>query len=197
MKKILALLLAGLMLFALAACGEDAKTDDGDKGGNGGDKTTASTAATKEDDSYVQALDDFMQGFYGLDVSKLDNAAPAGYLDQMFLEEAKRVAEMNYEDMVYVVGSDFTVVVKGATKTELSADAKAAIIEAFAQYEIEVEDVLTLNATIEFKTDSTTEEEPFDVKMAKVGGKWYVAEWMEYEGAYYEPSFKVMMMIGG
>lgn len=184
MKKLLALLLAVLMLFALAACGE--KDDDDDKKSGG-----------KNDNSYMKVVEDFVQGYFGVDPSKLDNAAPAGYMDEMLLEEAKRNAELNYENMEYMMGGDFTIAVKNAKTAELSKDAKKAIIEAFKEYDINAEDVMMLNADLEIKSESKTETEPGDVKLVKVGGKWYVAEWYEYEGMYYEPGFMVGTMIGG
>lgn len=185
MKKILALLLAVLMLFALAACGET-----GSNGGNGGNNQKGDTA-------YVQALSDFLLGYYGIDASKLDAAAPEGFLDEMFREEVKRVAALNYEDKTYELGGDFTVTLKDTAKKELSADAKTAIIAAFGQYEIVAEDVLTLTAQVEYNVGGNAQVQTEEYKMVKVGGKWYVAEWMEYEGQYYETTYKVGMMIGG
>ena len=189
MKKILALLLAMVMIFALAACGGD-DSNDGGNGGNGG-------GSQQGDDAYVQALSDFLQGYYGFDDAKLDAAAPAGFLDEMFQEEVKRVADLNYEDKSYEVGGDFTISLKETTKNELSGDAKAALIAVFGNYGIAAEDVLALTANVEYNVGGTAQAQTEEYKMVKVGGKWYVAEWIEYEGAYYEATYKVSMMISG
>lgn len=184
MKKLLALLLAVLMLFALAACGE--KDDDDDKKSGG-----------KNDNSYMKVVEDFVQGYFGVDPSKLDNAAPAGYMDEMFLEEAKRNAELNYQGLEYMVGENATVTVKESKPVDLSADAKKSIKAAFSEYQINAEDVMLLNVTIEIKGSDDTQTDNDEVKLVKVGGKWYVAEWYEYEGMYYEAGFMIGTMIGG
>ena len=194
MKKILALLLAVLMLFALAACGEDSKSGDGDKGGNGGDKTTAS----KEDTSYESALKDFMQGFFGFDTDKLNNSAPAIVLDEGTLYEAKWAAENNnYEEMYYLIGGDFTMEVTKIVKGELSDSDKALVIAKYGEMSMNAQDAVVLTVTVKFEGNGVTEEQNLDAQMVKIDGVWYVAEWQLYEGQCYSTSFKVLSMISG
>ena len=196
MKKILALLLALIRVFALAACGEGGKDDGKDKGGDKGGNQT--TTAPKGDEGYVAAVKDFMQGFFGFDTSKLDNSAPAIFLDEGTLYEAKWAAENNnYEEMYYIIGGDFTMDVTKVVKGELSDGDKAKVIAKYAEMSLTAEDAVVVTVTLKFEGNGTTEEQDLEAQMVKIDGVWYVGEWMLYEGECYYTSFKVLSMISG
>ena len=86
MKKVMALLLALMMVLSLAACGNSGKDDNGGNGGNGGKDQPAAVDMTAQEvldalkeklgDSYGCALaedESRMTGYYELDMSKIDS----------------------------------------------------------------------------------------------------------------------------
>lgn len=86
MKKVMALLLALMMVLSLAACGNSGKDDNGGNGGNGGKDQPAAVDMTAQEvldalkeklgDSYSCDLaedESRMTGYYELDMSKIDS----------------------------------------------------------------------------------------------------------------------------
>lgn len=188
MKKLLALILAALMLFALAACG-----DNGEGGGPNG-------PAAKDD--YKPALQSFMEAYYGVDTNKLQSAAPASLWEsnEYLMNDAKWLAESNHEEMAGLAGEDFTITVKDTSKTDVTGDELAAIKAAFVEQkniaEGDLKGFICVSASVEIAGSLGSETISLDANMVKIGDSWYVAEWYVYdEGCYVV--FKVETMVGG
>ena len=189
MKKILALMLAVLMVFALAACGENQ-----DPANNPNGPATA--------DDFKPALQSFMDAYYGVDISKLQSTAPASVwaANEYLIEEAKWLAESNHQEMAYMAGENFTVTVKSASKTDVTGDELAAVKAAFTEQkniaESDLKAVITVTASVEIAGDLGSETVDLNAQMVKIGDTWYVVEWYVYdEGSYV--LFKVETMVGG
>lgn len=206
MKRLLALLLALVMILALAACGEDKKDDgkdDKDKTSDNATKddgsktTTPSTPAV--DDSYLEALQLFMDGFYGIDTDNLALAAPESLWaeNEYLMNDAVWLAESNYETMASLAGEDFTVTIKDSAKSAVSDADRAAVIAAFDEQKgITLEDLAIVTATVDIAGSVGSDSVPLEANMVKIDGEWYVAEWYVYdEGCYV--MFKVETMVGG
>ena len=188
MKKIFALMLAVLMLVTLAACG-----DNGGAGGNGGNGGS---------EKYAEALQSFMEAYYGVDTSKLQPSAPASIWEDnpYLINDASWLAESNHEEMAYLAGENFTVTVKNASKTDVTGDALESLKAAFAQQKGidagECKAFAVVSASVEIAGDLGSDTVSIEAKMAKIGDTWYVAEWYDYDGGYYV-MFKVETMVGG
>ena len=202
MKKLLALLLALVMILSLVACGTSTE-NDGDK--NSSNPTTNSTTPTgtnptgatnptnsnnsaANDNGYETAVKLFAEVQHFGSSDKIESLAPAAYWSYQesksfkaeLLQSAKYAADAYYTNNKNQFGDDFTLNVAIANKTDYTASEVTAIANLLkTQYNIDAATVTAackLTAQLTFAgTEPGTDEMNFSV--VKIGDTWYCVDY--------------------
>ena len=175
MKKLFALLLAIVMVFALGACG-------GESGGNGGAKG-----------NYKDAINLFLDVKYNNAEDKIEELAPETFWEfyettynmpkKSMIDEIKYVIEQTEIELKDHFGEDYNLTPTFSEATEVSKENLAKISAAFEEQKgIKAADIkgayeVTVNAS--FNNSEAWEE--FKVGVIKIDGNWYCAAWDIYD----------------
>ena len=136
MKKLFAILLALVMVFALVACGEDSKNP-------GNNNNPSSTEA-----AYKSAVEMFANARFHGDTSKIEEMAPAAfwsyneeynkYPKEYMIESIEWSITNTYDGYQYAYGADYTISVTMEEK-DAFADADIALIKEALQQQKGIE----------------------------------------------------------
>ncbi len=158
-KKLLALLLAVVMVFALAACGGGSAKSVAEKAAKASTEGDAKTVVNMMHAKMVDAAVE--EGGYDSKQDMIDEM-------QDMLDMAKGIAEEMY-------GEDYKVAAKATGEADLDEDELKEIQDNFkSELDLKVSDAkdVTVELTIKGDGDEETSDE-MTMTVVKIGGKWY------------------------
>ena len=154
MKKLLALMLALLMVFAMVAC--DSSSGGGGKGSGGGGNSAKSIAQA------------FADAFESGKVSKIEKLLHKDYLEA---EEITSDYFTNWENEI----KDVQYTIKLGDGRDLNDDEMEELCEGYQEYyglEVEEAQVFETEATMEY--DGETDSASPKIYVIKIDGEWYL-----------------------
>ena len=190
MKKLLALLLALVMILSLAACGSE--DDDDDRESRKSKKSKETTEAVKvESGSYEDAIELVLK-LYTADLSKSDfeKMLPADFWAYMESEENMTIDECyemvadgmdeQYEYMEEMYGKDFKVTYEILNKEKAPEEDVADFLETMEDmYGLDADDFgdayeIQFSATVSGSEGEDTQE--MDMGFIEYKGQWYATD---------------------
>ena len=177
MKRIIALILALLLLCGLTACGE------------------SSTKTKKKKETWKTTFNNFVAVTFEGNVDKLEKLAPEEYWiwyeDEygLDLDDIKEEIEDNQEELEDEYGKNISVTIDVEKEKQLSDKKVENIANALEdQYDIDaksVTEVIEIKGVITIKGTEDEEDEDVELTFAKIGKSWYMISFYEYDGEYY------------
>lgn len=208
MKKFMALFLALMMVFMLAACdtGSNDDKDDG-KNSNISDNTNKNNGGVTDSNdnnaggdtsdggnkvsAYKSAVERMMEAQFCGNDTDANKLAPADFWTRMgeyFIEEITWGIGSMYEENQYMYGDDFTISTTITEKADFTSAEYDLVVFALSEYQGINAASITAIKQVAVKvaiTGDTSTEVDVEMAVAEIDDAWYCINVMMYEGGCY------------
>ncbi len=196
MKKFLALFLALMMIFTLAACGtgDDVQNGGGSNNGgsnNGGSNNGGSNNGGSSTSAYTSVVERMMEAQFCGNSTDAKKLAPDAFWTRMgeyFIEEITWGIGSMYEENQYLYGESFTISTTVTEKADFTSAEYDLVVASLTEHQGIAAASITAIKQVAVKvaiTGTTSTQVDVEMAVAQIDGTWYCIQAQMYDGGCY------------